>query len=46
MGESVRQLAVVGEQQQPLAVLIQPAGRFEPGDRDIVRTAWAGLPGR
>lgn len=36
VGEPVDQVAVVGEQQQPLAVVIQPAGRVDPWHGDVV----------
>lgn len=36
VGEPVGQVAVVGQQQQSLAVLIQPAGRIDPWHGDVV----------
>ncbi len=36
VGQPVGQVAVVGEQQQPLAVVIQPAGRVDAGHGHVV----------
>ena len=39
MADLVLQRAIGGEQQQPLAVGVQPAGGINVGDADIVRQA-------
>lgn len=39
IGEPLLQSPVAGEQQQPLAVGIQPPSRIDPGDLDVIRQA-------